>query len=68
MPQRSEPPKSAVTVSGGRSSTDAMVAADCFSLYGAVVEAKYTAPTVVRSAPSRQSRAAATAMVRLSSS
>ena len=32
VPQRSEPPKSAVAVSGGRSSTEAMVAADCFSL------------------------------------
>ena len=40
--------------------SEAMVAAACFSLYGDVVEAKNTPPTVVRSTPRRQSRAAAT--------
>src|SRR6185503_4488891 len=45
-----------------------MIAAPCFSLNGYVVDANSTASTVSRSTPPRQSIAAATPMVMLSSS
>jgi hypothetical protein len=58
--------KSNVRADGGNPSTAASVAAPCFSAYGELVVAKYTAPAFAAPAPS--SNPAATASVKLSSS
>ena len=68
VPARRELPKSLVATFRGRSRAAATKLADCFSLNGAVVLAKYRASTDFLSVPLRQSVAASTAMVMLSSS
>src|SRR5512139_4146285 len=68
VPLRRQLPKSRVWVSGSHCNTAAIRAAPCFSLYGAVVVAKYRASIWGDEVLPRQSREAATAMVRLSSS